>query len=119
MHLSVAGLFDHWSDSSAYTIHTHLEECSDTILTIFYLRLVEEIQRHPMCEELTITMDNKGTAKNYVTIAFVEYLVVQLRCLKRIRLLFLMKGHTVNIQDVLNYPFASAFYNMEGSLFER
>jgi hypothetical protein len=114
--LSVAGLFDHSTDSSTYTIHTHLEEAADTILTILYLKLLDAFERSNP-EELTITFDNKGTAKNYLLIALLEYIVVQQKALKLIRLIFLTKGHTVSIQDVLNFPFATAFFRMTGMIF--
>jgi hypothetical protein len=114
--LSVAGLFDHSTDSSTYTIHTHLEEAADTILTILYLKLLDAFERSNP-EELTITFDNKGTAKNYLLIALLEYIVVQQKALKLIRLIFLTKGHTVSIQDVLNFLFATAFFRMTGMIF--
>lgn len=119
MTLSLCGVYDSTKKTSRYYVHTHYSESANTILSILYLRIMEVLEFH-QTEELSITFDNKVTAKNNLIIAFLEFLVVNLKVLKLIRLIFLVKGHTVSIQDVLNGPASTAFYSMPGMfLFSR
>jgi len=58
-----------------------------------------------------MTMDNKATGKSNLVVAFAEFLVCHLKLLECVRLIFLLKGHSVNEQDVSNEPTAIRFYS--------
>lgn len=59
-------------------------------------------------------MDNKGTGKCYLLIAFMEWIVCELKILKTFRIIFLLKGHSVTVQDVSNEPVSTIFFSSKG-----
>lgn len=56
-------------------------------------------------------MDNKNTGKCYLLIAFMEWIVCELKLLKIFRVIFLLKGHSVTVQDVSNEPISIIFFS--------
>jgi thiol-disulfide isomerase/thioredoxin len=88
--LRFAGLFDHHTNESYYTVHTHNTESANTILTILYLKLKDILSHSP--QTLNLTMDNKKTGKCYLLLAFQELLVCHWQVLDCVRTVFLLKG---------------------------
>jgi hypothetical protein len=129
-HLYFGGVYDATTSLSRYYLHTLFTESANSILTIIWLTLCkhfDSVNNPP--ETLTITIDGKSTGmncrcleislsllgKNYLLLAFMEWVVRQLKLLKLFRIIVLSKGHSVNKQDVQNEPTANAYYSMSGT----
>lgn len=98
---------------STYVCHTHTPENSNTIITILYEKIMELCRFHSP-KELTLCFDNHATAKCYLLLAFFEAVVSRWELLGTVRLIFYLRGHSVNSQDVSNEPTSRAFFAMTG-----
>jgi hypothetical protein len=59
-HLYFGGVYDAWSSTSRYYLHTLFNESANSILTIVWITLCQHLETKSL-ETITITIDGKST----------------------------------------------------------
>lgn len=109
--LHIGGMYDDNSDEKTYYLYSNeFSESANTIITQLHLYLKNLINY----EEIWITFDNHSTQKNYIILAYFEWLLSFPNFLKNqraIHLVYLVAGHTHNRLDRANSIVSKKYFS--------